>query len=314
MLNLRTKFNRNELHKREYWLEMMNFHKLLIDYKSFISDNKIVKHIEINKDSLIINLNNGLKFFWNPLDLRSPVSVAVNNGEYESEEMFFIQHLLPNDCKICFDIGANIGWFSLHLANAFKKEYFSIYSFEPVSETFYNLNLNVLLNNFSNIRTYKLACGQKNEETIFFIPIQTGSVAASRRNILDEACTQESVQVKRLDDFIVQNSIPSIDFLKCDVEGSEIFVLQGATESLKKFKPILFIEMLRKWAAKFDYHPNDIINLLSELGYICFYMQDFKLYKVEKMDESLVHTNFFFLDKQKHADLILKFVKESNCV
>lgn len=309
MLNLRKKFNQNELHKQEYWLEMMNFHRLLIDYKTFISDNKIVNHIEINKDSLVVNLNNGLKFFWNPLDLRSPVSVAINNGEYENEEMLFIQNLLQDYCRVCFDIGANIGWFSLHLANAFKKETFSIYSFEPISGTFNNLNSNISLNNFSNIKTYKLACGLKNEEATFFIPVQTGSVAASRRNILDETCVQENVQIKRLDDFVVQNEVTSIDFLKCDVEGSEFFVLQGAINSLKNFKPILFIEMLRKWAAKFDYHPNDIINLLNQLGYTCFYMQDFKLCKIEKIDETTVHTNFFFLDKQKHANLILKFVR-----
>ena len=74
-------------------------------------------------------ISNSTRFqiIWNPIDLRSPVSVAVNNGEYENEEMFFIHHLLQDNCKVCFDIGANIGWFSLHLANAFDNKCFSVY-------------------------------------------------------------------------------------------------------------------------------------------------------------------------------------------
>jgi hypothetical protein len=64
--------------------------------------------------------------------------------------------------------------------------------------------------------------------------------------------------------FVAKNNA-KVDFIKCDVEGAELFVYQGAKATLMQQKPIVFTEMLRKWAAKFDYHPNDIIALFDEL-------------------------------------------------
>ena len=51
---------------------------------------------------------------------------------------------------------------------------------------------------------------------------------------------------------------------------TKLFLPLKELETFKKFKPIIFTEMLRKWAAKFGYHPNDIINYFSNFGYNCF--------------------------------------------
>lgn len=53
--------------------------------------------------------------------------------------------------------------------------------------------------------------------------------------------------------------------------------------------------MLRKWSAKFNYHPNDIIQLLAGIGYRCFTAQNDKLVPFSRMDENTTETNFFFL-------------------
>jgi hypothetical protein len=57
-------------------------------------------------------------------------------------------------------------------------------------------------------------------------------------------------------------------------------------------------EMLRKWAAGFGYHPNDIIDLFAGLGYKCF---DSTLKPFGRMDEATTETNFFFLHPDTHA-------------
>jgi hypothetical protein len=67
--------------------------------------------------------------------------------------------------------------------------------------------------------------------------------------------------------------------------------------------------MLRKWTAKFNYHPNDIITFFSEIGYqayiICGKSQ---LKQIKTIDEMTIETNYFFLHHKSHADIIKQFV------
>ena len=58
------------------------------------------------------------------------------------------------------------------------------------------------------------------------------------------------------------------------------------------------MEMLRKWSAKYDYHPNDIIKILKDIGYECFFLRDEKLVKINQVNEKTKATNFFFIYKK----------------
>ena len=76
--------------------------------------------------------------------------------------------------------------------------------------------------------------------------------------------------MRRIDDYIKEQDIDRLDLIKCDIEDSEFFVYEGSSDSIKRFKPIVFSEMLRKWSVKFEYHPNDIIKLFENWRYQCF--------------------------------------------
>ena len=89
-----------------------------------------------------------------------------------------------------------------------------------------------------------------------------------------------------------------MDFIKCDVEGAELFVFQGGVATIRTQQPVIFTEMLRKWSAAFGYHPNDIIALLADAGYHCFTVHDGRLTPFLTMDETTVETNFFFFIRQ----------------
>jgi FkbM family methyltransferase len=306
MLSLVEKFKNNKIARNDYWLEMLQIHERLIDYQKLLNQNQLVKKIEIDKNSFVVALHNDLKFIWDPKDLRSPVSVAVNNGVYEKEELEFVK-LIVKDLKVLFDVGGNIGWFCLHLSKFINSTDSVIYTFEPVKNTFNQLEKNINLNQVKNIKVYNFALGEKEEVVNFYIPMVTGSVAACMTNLLDERCHEESCLIKRLDDFVKKSSISKIDFLKCDVEGAELFVLKGGFESIKNLKPILFVEMLRKWSSKFNYHPNDIIFLLGRIGYSCFYIENKKLVLLTEVSDFTTATNFLFLDKDKHKNIISKY-------
>ena len=98
-----------------------------------------------------------------------------------------------------------------------------------------------------------------------------------------------------------------MDFIKCDVEGAELLVFKGGRQSIERDKPIVFAELLRKWSAKFNYHPNEVLELFRDLGYLCFSVKNGRLAEFSLMDEATLETNFFFLHRQEHADKIARF-------
>jgi hypothetical protein len=103
----------------------------------------------------------------------------------------------------------------------------------------------------------------------------------------------------RLADWFTPNVI------KCDVEGAELLVFRGAEKTLNQSHPIIQCEMLRKWAKRFDYHPNDLIAYLAEFGYQCFHLDPAdptKLVRFYTMIDSTVETNFYFLHPLKHKE------------
>jgi hypothetical protein len=107
-----------------------------------------------------------------------------------------------------------------------------------------------------------------------------------------------------LDNYMAVNNIEKIDFIKCDVEGAEYFVFQGGHKTLGENKPIVFTEMLRKWAAKFGYSPNDIIAYFTNFGYKCFVSDAGKLRQFGTVTEETLETNYFFLHGIKHQEII----------
>ena len=60
-----------------------------------------------------------------------------------------------------------------------------------------------------------------------------------------------------------------MDFMILDCEGWELDVLQGAVETIKKFQPLMLIEINRVTLEKFGKKPQDILDFLNKLGYFC---------------------------------------------
>ena len=177
--------------------------------------------------------------------------------------------------------------------------------FEPIPVTFNYLKKNISLNNCDGIKAFNH--GLSNESgniNFYFYPELSGN--ASLTNVSDHEDVQViPCRVKKLDEFALGSNVYP-DFIKCDVEGAEFLVFQGGYETIKKHKPIIFSEMLRKWAAKFNYHPNQIIIFLKDLGYRCFIPHNGQLKEFFEMDENTVETNFFFLHKEKHDSQLQK--------
>jgi len=304
MLNTIKSYNSNEIDKSEYVKKMYSYHNLLFEYKELLKTN-IVSEIIINKDKLIAKFKDPeISMIINEHDHRIAPIESLNFNNYEGEETRLILELISEDFSNNYnilDIGANIGWYSLAISKYFPKS--TIHSFEPIPSTFRFLTKNIKLNNFKNIKLNNFGFSNEDKDISFYY-YKEGSGNSSLMNLADSSdVSTVSSRVMKLDNYMKTNN-HSLDFIKCDVEGAEFLVFQGGVEAIKKNKPIVFSEMLRKYSLKFNYHPNEIITFFKDLGYICYVIKNNKLSLFELMDDNTIETNFIFLHKTKHSKII----------
>lgn len=289
-LNIKEGFLNNEITKPEFIKQMGELHPLIFDYQNLIKTS-IAEKIEVTQNNVILTLQSGIKLHCIKDDNRVIPIEILNFGAYEEPLWDKFATMLDNP-KVIFDIGGNIGYFSLYMAQKFPNAAF--HTFEPIPKTYEYLEKNLKENNTKNINAYNFGLtNEKQTMEMFYNP--KGCGGSSLKNICEETYIEKIIcEFSTLDDFVKENNITILDVIKCDVEGAEKFVFEGGLETLKKFKPVIFTEMLRKWSAKFNYHPNDIIALLLPLGYKCFAISETTYSPINKVDENTLETNFVF--------------------
>ena len=145
--------------------------------------------------------------------------------------------------KIVVDAGANVGIFSIYAAVLGAKK---IYAFEPVKETYDILVENIKRNELEN-RIIPINKGLGNKNEIKIISYKCGgdgeaNISAKKNKELKN----QSAELILLDDFVKENNIERIDFIKMDTEGYEENILLGAKETIKRWKPILSFSAYHK--------------------------------------------------------------------
>lgn len=305
---IRKEYQDGKIDAKQYSKKMFKAYEILNELGELLEESMVEK-VEISKEKIIITAKknkNEIKMFMYPVDSAAVPATILSFGQYEVEELDMVLNLLNmlDDDSTIFDIGANLGWYTLNILKNNTNR--NVYSFEPIEETYFKLKENLKLNNVETTKLYNFGLYKENKKMEFFYDT-TASGASSLADLRELETTKKVVcEFKKMDDFIKENSVDRLDFIKCDVEGSELFVYQGGIESIEKFRPIVFSEMLRKWAAKFNYHPNDIIQLFKNIGYKCYVIKEDMLKEIELVYEDTIETNYFFLHNNKHKDIIQK--------
>jgi FkbM family methyltransferase len=152
------------------------------------------------------------------------------------------------------DVGANIGYFTLLMANRVGPQG-KVIAFEPLAENFRILQENIKLNGHANVVAENLALMSRTER-IELRSATPGAITwvASVKIDQNSAVESQSVEAVTLDEYVQKKGIAKVDFLKIDVEGAEAYVLEGATNVLERDKPVLLIEMHELDRYK-DQHP-----------------------------------------------------------
>jgi hypothetical protein len=86
----------------------------------------------------------------------------------------------------------------------------------------------------------------------------------------------------------------NIGFIKIDVEGHEKEVIEGSKNLIKKFKPILLVEIVERHTKK---PVLNTINFIKQFGYKPFYVKGKNLYNLQKLNNLNKENNYIFIPK-----------------
>jgi FkbM family methyltransferase len=198
---------------------------------------------------------------------------AWSRLRFERAELEFILRMLQPGMTF-FDVGSNIGLFSLAAGRKFSGQACSIYAFEPCPSTCSILEENLLLNELATVRVVRVALTDQAGEASLYV---NAALKDALNSLADPSHTdanvvrQEIVQTTTLDDFLASERIARVDVMKVDVEGAELQVFLGARKLLEQpDAPLILYEGYSWCTAGFHYHPVELMWLLERYGYELF--------------------------------------------
>lgn len=161
------------------------------------------------------------------------VLLYLQGEKFLADLALIAPHLRPG--MVAFDVGANIGYLSLYLRSRIGAGG-QLYSFEPEPENYAELEANLRRNGLDNCHPVQAAVGA-HEGSLTFATGLNGYVP-------EDGAPGITVPVVTLDGVVAKHALPRVDFVKIDVEGFELDVLQGMRGLLSRpDKPLLYIEV-----------------------------------------------------------------------
>jgi FkbM family methyltransferase len=225
---------------------------------------------------------------------------------------------ISKDGDIFFDIGANKGLYSILIGSKVGKK--NVFAFEPLPEY-----KNILTKSIGD-NVYSIAMSDEKGTKSMKIPYVNGE-KLDTRSTLEKGVTEENqtknevidVYTDTIDNFVRKGNFETVDIIKVDVEGHEKKVIKGGLESIKKFDPIILVEIEQRHHEK---NIKEIFNLIKSIGYSIYYycpkrrdilsINNFNIKKDQRIND-LRERNFrkyvnnFFLTKKSNER---KFVRK----
>jgi FkbM family methyltransferase len=212
-------------------------------------DDNTKQTIESMKESLLLTDSRLGAFLVYKND--TVVSRAIDMyGEYCQAEVNIMKDYLPNENCQYVDIGTNIGY---HLVSVHKETKCNVLGFEPNPKHFAVASYNS--KDYPKIKLLNAGASNKVSE----IPLQDFDPAENDNFGSTHITEGEGTMVKVLP--LDSLSLDKCDVIKIDVEGHEFEVFEGSTETINKYRPIIFYE-----AMDFDVW-NKCHDVLSEIKY-----------------------------------------------
>ncbi len=197
------------------------------------------------------------------------------------------------------DVGVYRGVYSYEMSKYSEK----VHSFEPNPIIFKYINKN-LKKFIKNIHLYNFALSNQNKTMNLKIPIRNSN---SNKEIFEEYYEMGKatihnennfenyenfeIQTKKIDELNFDNKI---SFIKIDVEGHELEVIEGAKNTIKRDKPVLLVEIEKQYTKK---EVAESINFINSLGYKSYFFNKKDLKSTTELNNLDLFNNFIFFPK-----------------
>ncbi len=159
-------------------------------------------------------------------------------GDSLEPELHHLQRFIGSG-QVFVDVGANVGVFTVKAAREVGDDGLVI-AIEPFIETAHRLSRNVETNGYSNVRIRNFCVGRNTQHARLYLnkskPNSFGLVPKGEAESI-------SVLSVSLDDLCRWEDLQRLDYLKIDAEGAEAEVLEGGQEAIRRFRPIVQVEV-----------------------------------------------------------------------
>jgi len=189
-----------------------------------------------------------------------------------------------------FDVGAQYGWYARLMARAAPRGH--VYAFEPDPVTYQYLAYNTA--DLSNVFSFQMAVGAEARQVTFW-RAKTSDLSSAVRRV------GEPMQVKccTLDGFYQQQGLIGVDFVKCDVEGGEEFVLRGAQTLMSHpTPPIWMLEVIDSFLTEAGCNSRNLLRILRGAcpeGKIYTQDSEGRPLEISDFSERILGNNVFFV-------------------
>ncbi|MEJ1098015.1 MULTISPECIES: FkbM family methyltransferase [unclassified Pseudoxanthomonas] len=217
-----------------------------------------------------------IKDFDGDLDLDLDVSEHMQRRifwmGYYSREIVALLDRIVHRGMVFIDVGANIGEITLVAAKRVGGAG-QVISFEPMDAVADKLVANIGRNRLDQVTVVRTGLADAVGSAPIYASCGQGADHDEHHGLgslyggsAGEVAVQ-TIQITTLDSFLALNPISRLDIVKIDIEGAELPCLKGAVQTLRRFKPLLIIEVQAQSSTTAGYQQADILDYLAPLGY-----------------------------------------------
>ncbi len=223
------------------------------------------------------------------------------------DERYIVTKLLkiikPGD--ICWDIGANIGFYTCLLAVQVGNSG-TVVAFEPASRTCGYLHENVSLNRFTNVTVINKGLGDTQEQRHLHYSEAGLAEGTASLKYTDGRTASERVTLDAIDNLTCELPVP--DFIKIDVEGYQLEVLRGGAHYLKTHAPLLMAE-LKDVGETNRAIFGEIEDYVADLGYQLYEIKKHSIPRRERLSDTATRNFFLVKENSRAFSRILPWLK-----
>lgn len=212
---------------------------------------------------------------------------------------YFVKNLI-NKGDYVVDIGANLGYFS-KIFSRLAGSQGRVICIEPVKPFFEVLVWG--LRKKKNCIFYNYALGLENKKIELALPKINGFFRTGLAHIADDKAEREDnfiFETEMVKGSLLLNKLPKLNYIKCDIEGYEEYVLPELKEIIEKHKPIMQIETSGNPKIK-------VLKLMEELGYIQYNIYKSKI--VKNLPDDIEPGDCLFIHSSSEMEIISKLTK-----